>query len=201
MSEPKIFFTSDTHFGHDRDFVFAKRGFQTVEEMNEAIVRNWNRVVAPGDEVYHLGDVYLMEDSNIDYIRRLAGRIHIIRGNHDTDNKIEALQELPNIKTVSYAEPFQYKKWHFFLCHYPTLTCDTRLTEENLNKGLRSRTICLCGHTHQQNPFFNEQIPYIYNVGVDSHNCTPICIDDIMEEIKTQHQILQNDAVRHHLMG
>ena len=31
--EPRIFLTSDTHFGHDRDFVFAKRGFETVQEM------------------------------------------------------------------------------------------------------------------------------------------------------------------------
>ena len=37
MSE-KIWFTSDLHFNHDKEFVVQARGFETVEEMNKAIL-------------------------------------------------------------------------------------------------------------------------------------------------------------------
>ena len=33
----KIWFTSDLHFCHDRDFIYGPRGFKSVQEMNEAI--------------------------------------------------------------------------------------------------------------------------------------------------------------------
>lgn len=39
------YFTSDTHFGHNKEFVFKERGFNSVEEMNAAIIKNWNSVV------------------------------------------------------------------------------------------------------------------------------------------------------------
>ena len=31
----KIFVTSDLHFGHDREFIWKARGFNSVQEMNE----------------------------------------------------------------------------------------------------------------------------------------------------------------------
>ena len=189
--EHNIFFTSDTHFGHDKDFIVQRRGFTAIEEMNEALVENWNRVVQPEDTVYHLGDVFMVDNVNADYVRQLHGRIHLIRGNHDSEGKIALLKTLPNIESVSMAEQFEYGKWHFFLCHYPALTCDTSLTPENINKGLRSRTMCLYGHTHQSKPFFYTDLPYIYNVGVDAHNCTPVSIEEIASDIRSQQEILQ----------
>jgi len=56
----QIWFTSDTHFGHDRDFVWGVRGFKNVDEMNKEIIKRWNSVVAKDDIVYHLGDVIIM---------------------------------------------------------------------------------------------------------------------------------------------
>ena len=52
-----IFLTSDLHFNHDREFVWKVRGFTSVQEMNETIVKNWNSVVNPDDDVYVLGCV------------------------------------------------------------------------------------------------------------------------------------------------
>ena len=46
----KIWLTSDLHFGHDREFIWGPRGFKNVNEMNEAIIKNWNAVVAPEDK-------------------------------------------------------------------------------------------------------------------------------------------------------
>lgn len=72
------FFTSDTHFSHKR--VLAYRPFATLQEMDEALVANWNAVVKPGDDVYHLGDFAWKNAQH--YRNRLVGNIYKIKGNH-----------------------------------------------------------------------------------------------------------------------
>ena len=58
-----VWLVSDTHFGHANACVFRNsdgtkmRPWDDVNEMDEVMVDNWNRVVKPGDRVYHLGDV------------------------------------------------------------------------------------------------------------------------------------------------
>jgi calcineurin-like phosphoesterase family protein len=58
-----VWLVSDTHFGHANACVFRNsdgtkmRPCDDVNEMDEAMVDNWNRVVKPGDRVYHLDDV------------------------------------------------------------------------------------------------------------------------------------------------
>ena len=57
--EKKIWLTSDTHFGHDRDFLYKPRGFKNIWDHDKTIIENWNNIIQPNDEVYHLGDVML----------------------------------------------------------------------------------------------------------------------------------------------
>ena len=63
-----IYFSSDTHFGHNREFVWKARGFKSVEEMNEAIVRNFNSLITEDDDLYLLGDVIMGDPANIEYV-------------------------------------------------------------------------------------------------------------------------------------
>jgi calcineurin-like phosphoesterase family protein len=51
-----IWFTSDSHFGHDAIRRLADRPFASLDEMDTALVDRWNGVVRPGDTVWHLGD-------------------------------------------------------------------------------------------------------------------------------------------------
>ena len=86
----KIWLASDPHLGHNKDFMFGPRGFESIEEHNKAIVENWNSVVYPDDEVYVLGDLTLGDvEEGMRLIAKLNGHLHIIRGNHDTDTKVE----------------------------------------------------------------------------------------------------------------
>ena len=175
--ERKIFITSDTHINHAREFIYKARGFDSVEAMNEAIVERWNSVVGPDDEVYHLGNVMLGDSvSALEYVKRLNGTIHIILGNHDTDTRINLYYSLPNVAEVALAAKLKYKKHHFFMTHYPCLT-------GNLEKeSLTQMTLNLYGHTHQKSNFYMD-MPYMYHVGMDSHDCTPVLLDDIIQEM------------------
>lgn len=82
-------FTSDTHFGHTKiispTFGTPRPEFPTIEAHDEALVTNWNAVVAPGDEVWHLGDFsYKCHPKRARALfDRLAGTKHLVRGNHD----------------------------------------------------------------------------------------------------------------------
>lgn len=182
MGDKNIWLTSDTHFFHNKTFVYEPRGFPCIEDMNDAIVERWNSVVKPKDIVYHLGDVMLNDnDKGMEYLKKLNGEIHILRGNHDTNNRIDLYAAAPNVvSTGDYATVIKYGKYSFYLSHYPTLTSNF-----DNNASLKVHVIGLFGHTHQQENFYQDN-PYMYHVGMDSHNCYPVSIEQIIEDIKKE---------------
>ena len=179
----RIFVMSDLHFNHDREFIYKARGFNTIEEMNETIIANINSVVKDDDELYILGDICLggggseVLAQNKALIERLNGRIHIILGNHDTPQRIAMYTNCENVYSATeYATMLHYNGYHFYLSHFPTITGN--LEKESLKKC----TLNLFGHTHQTTNFYQD-MPFMYHVGVDSHNCYPVLLDDIIEEM------------------
>ena len=185
----KIFVTSDTHFGHDREFLWGPRGFANYLDHDEYIIKQWNSVVGPDDIVYHLGDVMLGDNEyGMNCLRQLNGIIYIIPGNHDTSTRIKLYKTLENIHVLESGIPgleaaaatLKYKKYNFYLSHHPTMT-------SNLEKApyLRMHLINLFGHTHQQKRFY-EDMPYMFHVGMDSNNCTPVLLDDAIEMMKEE---------------
>ena len=170
-----IFITSDLHFNHDKDFIWKKRGFSNVNEMNEAIVNNWNQTVSDDDIVYLLGDVAMGSDlqANLRLINRLKGKKYLAYGNHDTEARLKAFKTNRFFEDIQMGYRLRYKKHMFILTHYPTITAN----------GDDLRVINLYGHTHQKDNFFEDK-SYMYHVGVDSHNCTPVSLETIIKEIK-----------------
>lgn len=176
-----IYLTSDLHFNHDRAFVYQPRGFDNIFDMNKTIISNWNKIITEEDDVYVLGDLCLggaksLAD-NKSLIQSLRGNLHIVRGNHDTDARIEMYNTCYNVIEIENAIYLKYRKYHFFMTHFPCMTA-------NLGKeSLQQCTINLYGHTHQQTNFYQD-IPFMYHVGVDSHNCIPVLLDNAIEEMK-----------------
>ena len=166
-----------TLVSHDREFVWKVRGFNSVKEMNETIIQKWNETVSAEDDVYILGDVILGDPDNIKYVKRLNGKLHIVLGNHDTANREKMYRELSNVVEVAEVGiRLKYKKHHFVLTHYPMMT-------GNLEKeSLKQMSLNLYGHTHQTSNFYND-MPFLYHVGVDSHDCVPVLLDDVIEEM------------------
>jgi calcineurin-like phosphoesterase family protein len=79
-----IFYIADMHLGHRNILRFDNRPFETVEEMEETIIHNWNGRVTEEDIVYVLGDAFWKsEKDSVRLIQRLNGHKHLIQGNHD----------------------------------------------------------------------------------------------------------------------
>jgi len=174
----KIWFVSDWHFCHDKPFIYEPRGFKTIEEMNETIIKNHNSLVDYDDDVYCLGDCMLMDNEmGIKCIESLKGKIHIIRGNHCTDNRIELYNNCHNVvEVLGFAHQLKFNGYHFFLCHYPTMTANF-----DIDKPLKARLLSLSGHTHSKEIW---DAAGGYNVALDAHNCYPVEITEIIKDFK-----------------
>ena len=175
-----IYLTSDTHFNHDREFIYGPRGFGSIGESNKALIDNWNSTIDPDDDVYMLGDFFLGED--LDFVvytlSILNGRIHVVRGNHDTDAKMQIYKSAVNVVEISDASRLDYADMHFYLSHYPTLT-------SNLHDTLQTAVFNLHGHTHSNRKFYQGR-PYMYNVAVDAQDNRPVSIDQVVADITAE---------------
>ena len=179
-----IWIASDWHLNHDREFIYKARGFDSIYDMNEAIIERHNEVVSPLDTVYVLGDLCLGGGSdeiikkNKKMISSLKGEIKIILGNHDTKTRVAMYYECWNTSVLGYADIIKYNKHHFYMSHFPTITTNL----DDSERPLSQRTLNLYGHTHEKSRFYNDN-PMMYNVAMDAHNCYPVSLDNIIEDM------------------
>lgn len=187
MEKQKIFFTSDLHFGHENVIRFDDRPFNTVEEMDEEMIKRWNAKVGKGDIVYVLGDFIWKAATNeaVSIIRRLNGQIILIKGNHDRFlHNAAAKKALAGIKdyddicvTLEDGTTRRCIISHYFIPFY---------------NGHRYQAIHLHGHSHLTEEAAEEvrittelnEKGYdlkIYNVGCMYWNYTPVTLDEILE--------------------
>ena len=176
----RIWVTSDLHFSHQREFLYGPRGFDNVETMMGYVMDRWNELVDEDDDVYVLGDLMLGDnEAGIKMIKQLKGKIHVILGNHDTASRKALYEECYNVVDVKYADVIKFNGYTFYLSHYPTMT-------SNLEKEFSKHCVLnLYAHTHQQTNFY-EGLPFCYHIGLDSHNCTPVNIEQALEDIKAE---------------
>lgn len=171
-----IWLTSDTHFNHDKDFIWKPRGFTNVNEMNEAILEKWNQTVKESDIIYHLGDVMMGTDFAwaLKNLSKLKGKKYLAFGNHCTDNKIKFYREHCFFEEINMGYRFKKSKLVLILSHYPQYVA---------NHEDKQPVWSIHGHTHQTTNF-NENLFHCYHVGVDSHNCMPVNLEELVLEIK-----------------
>lgn len=163
MSE--IFFVSDTHFGHNNIISYCKRPWETVPEMDAALVENWNKVVSPKDTVYHLGDWAF---HNYECIGQLQGNIFTVPGNHCHERAKKILPYLANgfLPEVHYLKVSPDRR--FVLCHYP------------FESWRREYRFHLHGHTHGTAGVHPNRL----DVGIDATKIyAPMHIDDVVQAL------------------
>ncbi|MDQ1229798.1 MULTISPECIES: metallophosphoesterase family protein [unclassified Sphingomonas] len=157
-----IFFTADTHFGDHRTINIQKRPFASVAEMDALLIARWNAVVAPGDVVWHLGDVARRAEDVPDLLARLHGTKHLLRGNNDPEATIMADGWS---STGDYAE-IEVDGHRLILCHYPFRSWN----------GQHRRAINLHGHSHGRlKPMLRQ-----FDVGVDTHDFMPVTLERLL---------------------
>ena len=116
-----IRYIADTHFDHDSILAYDNRPFNSVSEMNEAMIENWNRVTGPEDLTWILGDFCAGDAERWrELLGRLNGRKALILGNHDDPGTVERLSGLLE-DAAPYREIVDGGR-HVVLCHYPMLS-------------------------------------------------------------------------------
>lgn len=186
----KLWFTSDTHFWHNNILKFCRPKFQTVEEMNEEIIKQWNARVKEDDIVFHLGDFCWGNSTQWEEIlKRLNGHIHLILGNHDVKNLNE--RSMSYFDSVSFQRQIVIEGRPVYLNHYPFLTYGGIYRKEE------DIVWQLFGHVHSHDRFtggadtarLKYLLPYQMDVGVDSkENYAPYS----WEEVKSYMLALSN---------
>ena len=80
-----VLFTSDLHLGHE-NLLGTRSMFDSIEEHDETLIRNWNSVVHKGDDVWILGDIIFRSKNHASYyLDRMKGKKHLVVGNHVRD--------------------------------------------------------------------------------------------------------------------
>lgn len=99
LISPKTLVTSDHHFDHPNTISYFKRPFRSLRDMNETMIKRWNKPVGPNDTVLHLGDLMVNpSEKRLKKLRkRLNGkRIIVIMGNHELENAASNAKKLRN---------------------------------------------------------------------------------------------------------
>lgn len=140
------YYIADCHFYHAQlNTMMDKRGFSTVEEMNEYMIKQWNSKVKKKDEVVILGDLSLgtAEETN-ELLQRLNGRLYMIMGNHDRFLKNKAYDTSRFVWIKPYEE-LHDKKRKVILCHYPIMCYNGQY---KCDKDGNPTAYMLYGHVH-----------------------------------------------------
>lgn len=149
------FYLADTHFFHTNIIRFNKHSerFNSVEEMNQTIINNWNSVVSKNDNVYLVGDECWLKGNDSrwdDIFSVLKGNIFLIRGNHSLSSYPSNLKKYfcdikDYMEVTDYANGIAY---HITLCHYP-IVCFKHDSDPSY--------IMIHGHTH----YFTNEAQYM----------------------------------------
>lgn len=177
----KIFLVSDTHFAHKNIIAYCRRGFRDLRNHDLTLIERWNRVVAPEDTVYHLGDFVMGDSFNVySYLTRLNGHIILVRGNHDTKGKIEIYERnFPGKIEVHDIAYLSFERYFLIMCHFPILSPEyAAMVTQNNNE------VIVChGHVHDQLPFFNPETR-TFNLSADVIDFTPVEVGTIVDVFK-----------------
>ncbi len=188
----KVFFTSDTHFFHTKILEYCNRPYQDMDEMNQALIDNWNKVVSSDDIVYHLGDVAMGGKSKAESVSKilssLNGTIYLIKGNHESYVLKDPCRE--RFEWVRDYYELRYENKLIIMQHFPLLTWNMA---GKVDAEGRPLAFSLHGHCHSSIDALNSATTRL-DVGVDSHNYTPISLDDIISIMNQR----QYQSIDHH---
>jgi calcineurin-like phosphoesterase family protein len=167
------FYIADPHFGHEAVIRLSNRPFKSVEEMDNAIINNWNWSVKSEDDVYILGDFLCRSQKPPQYyLKKLKGKKHLILGNHD--NWTRSLELSHYFQSVSQIKEISDMSHHIVLCHYPIAEWP------RYHRG----SLHVFGHihNHKDSEVYQYYLKHLnmLNAGVDINHYTPVSLTQLM---------------------
>jgi calcineurin-like phosphoesterase family protein len=202
-----VWFTSDTHYGHKNickgttewtdeekygpnHSPQSTRDFDTLEQMNQALVDRINENVKENDVLYHLGDWSFGGLQNILEFRLQLNckNIHLIFGNHDHHIEKNSLFH------ESHSGPLKCRDLFSTVQHYKEISIDKQriiLSHYAMRVWNKSHhgSWMLYGHSHGTLPAYQSDIrdDRDYNfldfktmdVGVDTNNLKPYNFEEL----------------------
>jgi calcineurin-like phosphoesterase family protein len=189
------FFISDPHFFHKNIIKYCNRPFSSVDEMNETMIENYNRLVKPKHSVLWCGDCFFAKNKESRKIMtRLNGEKHLVLGNHDSDpfNMVSrgfssVVDEICLSIAGRKVKICHYDQWEF------RSPWDDRY--ESLRPLVNPDEILIHGHTHQKSPVLLNQL----NVGVDAWNFGPVSFDEVKLQIECMRPTIEGNPDIEHL--
>lgn len=166
-----IWASSDWHLGHANIIKYCDRPWKNVVDMNAGLIANHNKLVAPNDDVYLIGDLCMGRvKETIHLLHHFNGRKHLVLGNHDY--RLESNKEFArNFIWIRHYHELVVKsdddnKQKFVMSHYPMSSWN----------GSFHGSVMLHGHVHGSE---NSSDRRIYDVGVDANDYQPVSLNDI----------------------
>jgi len=210
--EHRVWFTSDTHFNHDKEFIYKSRGYSNRYEHNDALINKINELVRVEDTLIHLGDFCLnitppeflnilsrINCQNILYIwgnhnscirkyyeDAVAGHLNLTRFNGENSN--EAIVVYPyTVGKLTFLGDYKeviVNGQLMVLHHYPHQIWN------QMQKGAWQ----LSGHSHYTNP--TTQVDNVENkildVGWDGH-WRPVSFNDLQSFMSKKTHVKQDN--------
>lgn len=172
---------SDLHFCHKNILQFEppRNHFNSLEEMNEEIIKNWNETVLPQDIVWFLGDIGIGNEAQIiELASRLNGKINFIHGNHDNSKLVKGLKKI-GWKDNGYMIRWKANRCILYLSHFP------------MDIGERPNQFSIHGHIHSNESRLLNQI----NVCTDSDLFNtklgePVLLKDVLDLVEVRRQMI-----------
>ena len=169
------YFTADLHLGHNNIIASCGRPFSDVDEMNNAIIGNWNSRVTDRDDVWVLGDVAYRSAEHVGtFLGRMKGRKHLVLGNHDRSwmKTLDASEYFVSIEQMSF---LSLEGRNIILCHYPMMEWD----------GSHHGSYLVYGHIHGNYgqsfwPLISSN-DHMLNAGVDINGFYPVTFPELVE--------------------
>ena len=179
------FFIGDLHLGHEGMVRFTDkdgkkiRPFKDINEHDETLISNINKLVKPEDRLYFLGDV-VINRRHLPQIARINGRKKLIKGNHDIFKLEDYTPYFEDV--VAYRI---YPKQGIICSHIPVHPCQLENRFKFNVHGHMHSNVVMGGKHHMQ-----PDDRYL-NLCPEKTNMLPVSFDDICERIGYDKHALQ----------
>lgn len=178
------FLASDLHLGHKGMVTFLRedgspqRPWVTTDEMDEALIENWNKVVRPQDTVYNLGDVVINRRC-LPTLARLNGTKILVKGNHDVFRIEEYVPYFKDIRGSA-------KLADFLLTHIPVHPNQLYRWRGNIHGHMHHLSVHMTVFDNSCYGQSQHIDPRYLCVSMENINYTPISLEDAILKFEAQ---------------